>query len=66
MKIIIMIILLLIVFSLFSAVFYLIRGNNRHKLVRTLTWRVALSIFLILVLYAGHKMGLFIPNQIGV
>lgn len=63
MKVIVIIILLLIVFSLFSAVFYLIKGDSRDKLVRALMWRVGLSIFLIFLLYLGYSMGIFIPNQ---
>ena len=65
MKVIVIIILLMIIVSLVSAVFYLIKGQNRDKLVRALMWRVGLSIFLVLILFVGYQMGIFIPNQPG-
>jgi uncharacterized BrkB/YihY/UPF0761 family membrane protein len=63
MKLVVIIILLVIIVSLFSAAFYLIKGDNPDKLVRALIWRVALSIFLMTTLAIGYYMGLIVPNN---
>ena len=52
-------VLALIVFSLGSALFYLMRDRGgSDRMVRALTWRVALSVGLFLILIAAYYLGL--------
>lgn len=63
MKIIIVLILLVIVASLGSALFHLIKDRERTaKTARALTWRIGLSIGLFLLLLAGFSSGLIQPH----
>lgn len=63
MKIVIVLFLLVILASLGSALYYLMRDKGTtDRTVRALTWRVALSITLFLVLIASYKLG-WIPAQ---
>ncbi len=60
MKIVIVIFLVLILFSLGSALFYLMRdkgGSNRT--VKALTLRIGLSLSLFLLIMASHYFGFF-------
>ncbi len=60
MKIVIVIFLVLILFSLGSALFYLMRdkgGSNRT--VKALTLRIGLSLSLFLLIMASHYLGFF-------
>ncbi|HZR02694.1 MAG TPA: twin transmembrane helix small protein [Burkholderiales bacterium] len=64
MRIIVIVFLLLILGSLFSALFYLLRDKgNSTRTVKALTWRVALSITLFILLMAGYYTGL-IPHRL--
>ncbi|MCW5625299.1 MAG: twin transmembrane helix small protein [Burkholderiales bacterium] len=63
MKIVVIIFLVLILLSLGSALFYLIRDKGRStRTVKALTLRVAFSITLFLLLMAGYYFGL-IPSR---
>jgi len=62
-KTIIVLILLLIVGSLFSALFFLLKDKGQGaRTVKALSMRVALSITLFLLLMAGYYFGI-IPQQ---
>ncbi len=64
MKYLIVIILLFIIFSLGSAMFYLVKGQGKSQnTVRFLTVRVALSVVLFLFIILAAKMGWIEPNQ---
>jgi len=55
--------LLLILGSLFSGLYFLLHDKgNSERTIRALTIRVALSITLFVVLMAGYYFG-FIPNE---
>lgn len=57
-KILIIITLLVIAFSLFSALFYLMKGeSNNERVVKALTWRISLSLALFLLLMLGFYTG---------
>ena len=63
MKIIVLIFVVLILLSLGSALYYLIKdrgGSNRT--VKALTWRVALSITLFVLLMLGFHFGFITSN----
>jgi len=55
----------LIVFSLGKALFHLLRdGGSSGKSLRALTWRISLSVGLILVLIVGERMGVIAPRGV--
>jgi len=59
LKILIIIMLLLIAGSLFSALFFLMKGNSRdERMVKALTWRISLSLVLFLLLMLGFYTGI--------
>jgi hypothetical protein len=64
MKIIVILFLVFIVASLFSALYYLIRDKGQgERTVRALTLRVALSVTLFALLMLGFYFG-FIPGKL--
>ena len=63
MKVIVLVFVALILLSLGSALYYLIKdrgGSNRT--VKALTWRVALSITLFVLLMLGFHFGFITSN----
>lgn len=64
MKILVIVLVLLIVASLGSALFFLVHDqSNSKRMMRALALRVGLSITLFLLLMAGYYFGL-IPGKI--
>jgi hypothetical protein len=64
MKIIIVGMLVLIVISLFTALYTLVKDKGQsNRTLRALTMRVGLSIGLIVLIYISYKAGLIQPNQ---
>lgn len=62
MKLIVLLLLLAIVISLFSGLFFLAREErDSPKLLKALKVRVALSIALIVLLVASYQFGLIAP-----
>jgi branched-subunit amino acid transport protein AzlD len=63
MKIIVAIAFILIIGSLFSALFFLMRDKGKsNRTVQALAMRVGLSITLFLLLLACYKMGWIAPT----
>lgn len=64
-KVLIIINLILIVISLVSGVFFLARDNGKsNRVVTSLTTRVALSVFLLLLLVIGYLTGQIQPHGV--
>ena len=64
-KIIVILFLLVIVGSLFSGLFYLVRDKGAsERTVRALTVRVSLSVILFVLLMIGMATGLLQPHGI--
>jgi hypothetical protein len=62
-KLIVIFMLIAIVFSLGSALFHLSRGKgDSAKLVKSLTWRIGLSVVLFLLLLVAYWTGLMQPH----
>lgn len=62
LKVLVVLLLLAIVGSLFSGLFFLYRDRaTGQRMARALTWRIALSVTLFLLLLAGFRFG-FIPG----
>ena len=62
-KTIIIVLLLIVIFSLGQALFYLIkdeRGSDR--MLKALTWRIGLSVFIFILLIIGQAVGLIQPH----
>lgn len=60
-KVVIVIVLLLIFVSLFSALYYLMKGDTTEKTVKALTWRIGLSLGLFLLLMLAFSTGIIGP-----
>ena len=64
-KIIIVVFLLLIIGSLFSGLFYLVKDKGTsERTVRALTVRISLSVLLFILLMVGYATGLLQPHGI--
>lgn len=63
-KIFIILMLLAIVGSLFSALLFMFKKKDKNddRMVRALTWRVGLSLSLFLLLMAGFGLGIISPH----
>lgn len=62
-KAIILLLLLGILVSLFSGLFFLNRDQgNTHRTLNALTWRISLSVLLFLVLLFAYYNGLIQPH----
>jgi hypothetical protein len=62
-KLVVLGLLFVIVGSLGSALFYLLRdGGDSHRMVKALTIRIGLSIAAFLILMAGFLAGLIQPS----
>ncbi|MDD9823115.1 MAG: twin transmembrane helix small protein [Gammaproteobacteria bacterium] len=65
-KLIIVVLLLFVVGSLFSALYFLVKDPSTSKrVVRSLSWRIALSLFILLLLVAGIQFGFIVPHDVG-
>lgn len=65
-KIVIIVMLVLILASLFSALVFLYRDKGQgDRTARALTWRIGLSITLFLLLMAGFYFGIIPPQGLG-
>lgn len=62
-KIIVILFMLIIVSSLGSGLYFLIRDAGKGKrTVQALTWRIALSLTLFILLLLGFKFGIITPH----
>ena len=65
-KILVVLVLLTIVGSLFSGLFFLIRDKGASdRTVRALTVRISLSVLLFVLLLIGYASGLLQPHGVG-
>jgi len=65
-KLIIVILLLFIVASLFLALYYLVKSpDNAEKVVKSLAVRIGLSLFVMLIIFLGSKVGIIQPHGFG-
>jgi len=61
LKVIIIGMLLLIGYSLFSALYYMMKGDiNDKRMIKALTWRISLSIGLFTLLMLGFYTGIIV------
>jgi ABC-type cobalamin transport system permease subunit len=60
-KLFIVLMLLVIAISLFSALYYLMKGDKSDRTIKALTWRISLSFTLFLLLMLGFYLGILGP-----
>lgn len=66
-KLIVILFLLVILYSLGSALYYLTHEKNEadaNRVVRALTWRIGLSLLLFILLFVAYAMGWIQPHGI--
>lgn len=62
-KIFIIVLLLTVVISLGTALYHLVNNKgNSDKLVKSLTWRIGLSVGIFILLLIGQALGLIQPH----
>ena len=63
---IILLFFLVILYSLGSALFYLARGHrgDAKRIVKSLSWRIGLSLLLFILLFVAYGLGWISPHQI--
>jgi len=62
-KTIVVVLLLIVVLSLGSALYHLVsHKGSSDKLVKSLTWRIGLSVFIFVLLLVGQAIGLIQPH----
>lgn len=64
-KVIISILFGFIFFALASALYFLVRdGGDSDRIIKALTWRIGLSIFLFILLFVAFALGWITPHPI--
>ncbi len=62
-KTIIVVLLLIVLFSLGQALFFLMKdGGKSDRMLKALTWRIGLSVFIFILLLIGQAVGLIQPH----
>lgn len=66
MKLVILFFLVVIIYSLGSALFYLARDrkNDEKRVVKALSWRIGLSLLLFFLLFIAFALGWITPHSI--
>ncbi len=61
-KIVILGLLLVVLISLGSALVAMTKGDKSDKMLKSLTWRIGLSVGIFILLIIGQAMGLITPH----
>ena len=61
-KIVILSLLLVVLFSLGTALVAMARGDKSDKMLKALSWRIAISVGIFLLLLIGQATGLITPH----
>ena len=62
-KIIVLILLAIVLITLGSALYHLVSNKgDSDKLLKSLTWRIGLSVFIFILLFIGQAIGLITPH----
>ena len=65
MRYVVILMLLAIVGSLFSAALFMLKGRgDSERMAKALSWRIGLSVALFLILMLGYFLGVFQPHQL--
>lgn len=64
-RLFIIFLLLIILYSLGSALFFLVRDKSRSdRVVKALSWRIGLSLFVFILLFVAYALGWIQPHGI--
>lgn len=61
-KIVILSLLFVVVISLISALIAMAKGDKSDRMLKSLSWRIGLSVFIFILLLIGQAMGLITPH----
>lgn len=61
-KIVILCLLLVVLISLGSALAAMAKGDKSDKMLKSLSWRIGLSVTIFILLLIGQAMGLITPH----
>lgn len=61
-KIVILSLLFVVLISLGSALVAMARGDKSDKMLKSLTWRIGLSVGIFILLLIGQAMGIITPH----
>lgn len=61
-KTLIISLLVLVLISLVSALIAMAKGDTSDKMVKSLSWRIGLSVFIFILLIIGQATGLITPH----
>jgi len=65
-KIVVVVLLLIVIFSLGQALFHFVKnGGDGDKMLKSLTWRIGLSVGIFILLLIGQAMGWITPHGLG-
>lgn len=65
LKIVVVVFMLGILYSLGSSFYFLVHDKGEgDRTVRRLSWRVGLSLLLVLLLFGGFKLGIIEPSGV--
>jgi hypothetical protein len=64
-KMIVVLLLLFVLYSLGSALFFLVKDRSRSdRVVKALTWRISVSILIFVFLMVAYLFGWIVPHSI--
>ena len=64
-KLLIVVMMLIIVWNLFSAARYLVKNNkSSREMAKALSWRIGLSLLLFFLLFVAYGLGWITPHSI--
>lgn len=61
---IVILLMIFILFSLGSALYYLVVGDRSDRIVKALTWRIGLSLLVFILLFIAFALGWVTPHPI--
>lgn len=61
-KVVILSLLIVVIISLVSALVAMAKGDKSDRMVKSLSWRIGLSVLIFLLLLIGQAMGLITPH----
>lgn len=64
MKILIIALMLLVLYCLGSASYYMLRSQDSVKMAKALTWRIGLSILIFALLFVAYAAGWVHPHEL--
>ncbi len=64
-KVVILTLLAVVIISLGSALVAMARGDRSDRMLKSLTWRIGLSVAIFILLLIGQATGLIAPHGLG-